>query len=544
MCNVFMDPNGKMTQFLNDRNGPQKKSQLNLVLDDEIQLTQPDQKDKGNVAPNEIEQLPWRGICTVIGCISVHLTLGNVFDWGNLTTYVTSYIRKDSHPHDLTYETSYWVAVIMIGSMSVIMYVGGLFGRRYGDRLVIFLGCIAICLGNILSLWTIQTSFVAFVFTFSILQGLGVGFVYAQAIALACRWFPEQKGLIIGFIVAGYGCGGAIFNGIITHYINPDNEQANVVINRNSYFDQESVLERVPTFFSIMGIIFGGIQFVGLTLMFEPNANGCSLPLLRWIMPCCNNDNNNISICCLKKNENESESVIAINGQEEESHSLSEEESSLHKSEAIIPELSTEKPVTQKNYTPKETLMSWHFWLLNLTFSCNGAGILFIIGVFKLYGQSCSYDDHFLGIVAALTSVANGTGRILWGTVADRIGYKASMACVTCITMALMLALDSTSAVGPGLYAVFISAIFFSCSGTYALVPTALAKAFGDESLAENLGLLSLFTLPAAIISGLVQSEIGKLEWYGQFWIVAACFLPSFIATLLFPTYTKEGFKI
>jgi hypothetical protein len=40
-----------------------------------------------------------------------------------------------SHPHDLTYETSYWVAVIMIGSMSVIMYVGGLFGRRYGDRL-------------------------------------------------------------------------------------------------------------------------------------------------------------------------------------------------------------------------------------------------------------------------------------------------------------------------------------------------------------------------------------------------------------------------
>jgi hypothetical protein len=48
-----------------------------------------------NDAELQLKKPPWRGVCTVIGCILVHLTLGSLYSWGNLTTYVTSYIRKD-----------------------------------------------------------------------------------------------------------------------------------------------------------------------------------------------------------------------------------------------------------------------------------------------------------------------------------------------------------------------------------------------------------------------------------------------------------------
>jgi hypothetical protein len=108
-------------------------------------------------------------------------------------------------------------------------------------------------LGVSISFWTVQTSFFTFIITFGVLQGLGVGLAYAQALTLSCRWFPAHGGLINGLIVAGFGCGGAIFNELITNYINPDNEQATSIVDGKNYFDKKSVLDRVPSFFYVLG---------------------------------------------------------------------------------------------------------------------------------------------------------------------------------------------------------------------------------------------------------------------------------------------------
>ena len=37
------------------------------------------------------------------------------------------------------------------------------------------------------------------------------------------QWFPRSKGLVIGFIVGGFGLGSMLVTPIQTDYLNPDN---------------------------------------------------------------------------------------------------------------------------------------------------------------------------------------------------------------------------------------------------------------------------------------------------------------------------------
>lgn len=51
----------------------------------------------------------------------------------------------------------------------------------------------------------------------------GVGFVYWTPINAAWEWFPEQKGLVTGLVISGYGFGAFIFGFVTTAIVNPDN---------------------------------------------------------------------------------------------------------------------------------------------------------------------------------------------------------------------------------------------------------------------------------------------------------------------------------
>ena len=51
------------------------------------------------------------------------------------------------------------------------------------------------------------------------LAGLGVAFAYCGSVAIALKWFPDQRGLAAGLIVAGYGSGAALFNPVFAYLI-------------------------------------------------------------------------------------------------------------------------------------------------------------------------------------------------------------------------------------------------------------------------------------------------------------------------------------
>jgi len=62
-----------------------------------------------------------------------------------------------------------------------------------------------------------------FVFTIlgiGLVAGVGVGFAYIVPIATCVRWFPEQKGLVTGVAVAGFGGGAALVSNISGAFMN------------------------------------------------------------------------------------------------------------------------------------------------------------------------------------------------------------------------------------------------------------------------------------------------------------------------------------
>lgn len=40
----------------------------------------------------------WKAIAALIGGVMIHLTLGTVYTWGNLTLYLISYVKCHSSP--------------------------------------------------------------------------------------------------------------------------------------------------------------------------------------------------------------------------------------------------------------------------------------------------------------------------------------------------------------------------------------------------------------------------------------------------------------
>ncbi|GFR70717.1 oxalate:formate antiporter-like [Elysia marginata] len=71
--------------------------------------------------------------------------------------------------------------------------------------------------------FSLNSSFYLTVVTYGLIFGSGIGFAYATPLSCSMKWFPKRKGLVSGFVVAGFGGGAFIFNQVQTAFINPDN---------------------------------------------------------------------------------------------------------------------------------------------------------------------------------------------------------------------------------------------------------------------------------------------------------------------------------
>merc|ERR1719161_266961 len=147
--------------------------------------------------------MDFRFLSACIGAVLIHLTLGTFYSWGNITTYVTSYMR--SHGHDVSYgETSFVLATAGF-LQGLMMFFGGWFQARLGLRGTSLLGCGVLTLGTALSFWTVRWGLGPFMLTYSILFGIGIGLAYTAPMVCLMEWLPDNKGLACVIVEAGFG---------------------------------------------------------------------------------------------------------------------------------------------------------------------------------------------------------------------------------------------------------------------------------------------------------------------------------------------------
>ncbi len=89
--------------------------------------------------------------------------------------------------------------------------------------------------------------------TVGLLAGIGVGYAYVCPIAALVKWFPNQKGLVSGIAVAGFGLGAYLFSG-------------KTVFGAVGFIEQYGITR----FFTVHALIAAVVVFIGAMMLRNP----------------------------------------------------------------------------------------------------------------------------------------------------------------------------------------------------------------------------------------------------------------------------------
>ena len=151
--------------------------------------------------------------------------------------------------------------------------------------------------------------------------------------------------------------------------------------------------------------------------------------------------------------------------------------------------------VKKEEFTPKEMLKTWQFWMIWFMYACGAGAGLMVISVTKKLGANATIGTLDVGIVMVVTlALGNGGGRILAGMLSDRIGRRVTMAIffVFQAVMVILLALSGTvAALGSGVVLAIIAALVGANYGAnLSLFPSATKTYYGIKNFGVNYGLI------------------------------------------------------
>ena len=151
------------------------------------------------------------------------------------------------------------------------------------------------------------------------------------------------------------------------------------------------------------------------------------------------------------------------------------------------------RPLKRENFSPFEMLATWQFYLLWFMYACGaGAGLMVIAKLAPLADTQAGVKLGFV-LVASL-AVGNGAGRVIAGSLSDRLGRKTTI--IGCLLFQAVLMIVLTLAtVGSTLAAVPVLAVLSALIGAnyganLALYPSITKDFYGLKNFGVNYGLV------------------------------------------------------
>ena len=415
--------------------------------------------------------------------------------------------------------------------------------------------------GVLLSYFTIKVSFWLLLLTYGFTFGVGVGIAYVGPLSCAIRWMPRWKGVAGGFIVAGFGLGGLIFDQVQSYYINPHNLKPT-----DGYFTDHDLLDRVPSVFLILGGTYAVMQFIGSMLIANPphdfeqlhgQPSASSEPHEDEVD---RSDEANLLVRdgkILTGHDQQTPKLIhsGINSPlpaHQHSDSSPSDDDLEDKSFLIpnvvniqnkygsIPNRPPPLPLSLiqielTNVHPFRMLKTFHFYHLWSMMLLGGISVSFIATLFKVFGLTFIDNDEFLATVGSIGALFNCVGRITWGLVADKISYKFAFVLRSGIMTVFLLTFYATSAVGKPMFFVWVCVIFFCVGGIFSIYPTSVAHNYGPKYMSINYGLLFTSHIVSGVTSALLFTTLQNLlGWDGLTFLISGISMGGFLLALLY----------
>lgn len=236
-----------------------------------LQLQSKSHSEKELVEHNALESIDSKlvineklsGPLCILGGTLVHLTLGTLYCWGNFLSYAPQYLKfYDGQEHKGAQPDALIVIPLTILSMCVSMPLGPSLVNAVGASKTLLIGSWLMSAGVFLSSYAKSLS--AFILSYAVLFGTGVGLAYTAPMVAGWKWLPLQKGLVSGIILTGFGSGGFFFNLLGTSFVNPKGFDA-----VNGKFPEE-VYNNFPSMLRKMAVIYAAMQLLGSLLVSEP----------------------------------------------------------------------------------------------------------------------------------------------------------------------------------------------------------------------------------------------------------------------------------
>jgi OFA family oxalate/formate antiporter-like MFS transporter len=145
------------------------------------------------------------------------------------------------------------------------------------------------------------------------------------------------------------------------------------------------------------------------------------------------------------------------------------------------------------DFTPGEMLRTWQFHVLEFMYVCGaGAGLMIISKLAKMVEVQAGLKLGF--VLVAVLAVGNGAGRIIAGTVSDRIGRQATLfICflIQAVNILLLSQAKTGSVLGSAVILAILSALIGANYGAnLALFPSITKDFYGLKNFGVNYGLV------------------------------------------------------
>lgn len=404
----------------------------------------------------------------VAGGILIQLCLGAIYAWSAFTGRLTA----DPFAFSKT-QTQVIFSVGLLTFAVVMALVAGPWQSRAGPRVVAIAGGIVLGAGYVLAGLS-GTSFWGILVGVGLLGGAGIGLGYVCPIAALVKWFPDKKGLITGLAVAGFGFGALIWIKLTSGFkFGP----VDLTPGWQGLYGMEWSVSRV---FILYGILFAALVVLGALAMKNPPAGWAPAG---WTPPTA---------------------------------------ASAARSGGV-------------NFGVAQMVRTPQFWKIFSAFLVGATAGLMVIGVIQLFGKDAltagGIDAARANVIAGTAmglfyALMNGLGRIVWGSLSDRMGRRNTIATMSLLQGIVMIAFYFIGGREWGLY-LAAAAIGFNFGGNFALFPAITADYFGNASVGTNYPWVFL----SYGVGGVIGPVLGGMMGDARAWMWA--FIPAGIACLV-----------
>jgi len=183
------------------------------------------------------------------------------------------------------------------------------------------------------------------------------------------------------------------------------------------------------------------------------------------------------------------------------------------------------------DFSTGEMLKTFQFYVLWIMYLFGCTAGLMVIGLAKDIGTNLvQLDAATAANAVVVVAIFNAAGRIIWGTLSDKLGRMNSLLVMYILAAGAMFAMSSIT-MNYGSFLGLCSLIGFCFGGFLALFPSITADYYGTKNVGSNYGIIFVAYGSAAIVGPMIATSMSQLT--GAFLIAAILCAVAAVMSLL-----------